>query len=599
MLNPPKSQHGDHPRPERQIRNLARDLWRILVPFRREYARYLAGIAVRQGLLVFAGYSLVLVLRAASRYTSIPIWSFAAVLLLLDAGLLRLDLVLNTRYSTRVGYPLFGFLRCRALAKMFEMPLEWHIQRDSGIVAGHINNGVGKVVQTAEAVSRELVPALIRTALSLVPLLCFSPVTAPLILAGLAVFLWQTQKENVARQPLRKARYANYARDHGLFSECLEYVQPVVHFGQTARILQTYEQVQQQIVREGAAEVAIGNRYSWRRNLLLSATKRLCQALWLWRWRSGQLDIALVMYLNMLTEDLLNSFWSYASLIERVYEGMEPARALLGIFQEKAHIRDSEGVRPIALRDSIGIKVENLRFGYQSGEPVLKKFNLSIAPGCVVGVTGRSGIGKTTLQHLLSRLLEAQDGRILISGEDVRHWPLEQLRGLFSTVSQNGGVFFSNQTVLETIRFARPEASWDEVEACSRAACIHDDIARMPLGYDTKIGRSGATLSKGQQQRIALAQALLALDDNRRIVILDEFTSALDAETEERILRNILPLLKGRTVILIAHRLATVRKLADTIVVIDRAGVVESGSHAELVRSGGWYSEMARLQATA
>jgi ABC-type multidrug transport system fused ATPase/permease subunit len=251
------------------------------------------------------------------------------------------------------------------------------------------------------------------------------------------------------------------------------------------------------------------------------------------------------------------------------------------------------------IADGIGIDIEELCFAYEGGEPVLSKFSLSIEPGSVVGVTGRSGIGKTTLQHLLSRLLEAQDGRILISGQDIRHWPLEQLRGLFSTVSQNGGVFFSNSTVFETICFARPEASWSEVMACAEAACIHDDIQRMSHGYDTKIGRGGATLSKGQQQRLALAQALLALDRNRRIVILDEFTSALDAETEERILRNILPLLKGRTVILIAHRLATVRKLADKIVVIDREGVIEAGSHAELVCNGGWYSEMARLQATA
>jgi ABC-type multidrug transport system fused ATPase/permease subunit len=301
----------------------------------------------------------------------------------------------------------------------------------------------------------------------------------------------------------------------------------------------------------------------------------------------------------MLTEDLLNSFWSYAALIERVYEGMEPTRVLLNLFEEKQHIRDAENSQPVSIIDGIGIEIEELSFAYEGGKPILSQFNLSIDPGSVVGVTGRSGIGKTTLQHLLSRLLEAQDGRILISGQDIRHWPLEQLRGLFSTASQSGGVFFSNSTVFETISFARPEASLSEVMECARAACIHDDIQHMPHGYGTKIGRDGATLSKGQQQRVALAQALLALDQDRRIVILDEFTSALDAETEERVLRNILPMLKGRTVILIAHRLATVRKLADKVVVIDRGGVVEAGSHAELVRNGGWYSEMARLQATA
>ncbi|HEY3938415.1 MAG TPA: ABC transporter ATP-binding protein [Bryobacteraceae bacterium] len=578
---------------------MIRKFWHLLAPFRPAYWRYIGGMIVRQALLVLGGYSLVWILRICTRYSSIPIWPFIAALLLFDSGLLRLDLVLNTLYCKRVGYPLFGFLRCRSLSKMFEMPLEWHTQRDSGVIAGHVNNGVGKVVQTAEAVSRELVPALIRTGLSLVPLLWFSPGTAPFILAALGIFLWQTRSENLARQPFRKARYENYARDHGLFSECMQYVQPVVHFGQTSRILRSYERVQEQIIHQGIGEVDTGNRYGWKRNMLLSVTRRLCQAVWLWQFKSGRLDMGLVMYLNMLTEELLNSFWSYAALVERVYDGTEPARALLGMFEEKPLIRDAEGARPIRIADGIGIDIEELCFAYEGGEPVLSKFSLTIEPGSVVGVTGRSGIGKTTLQHLLSRLLEAQDGRILISGQDIRHWPLDQLRGLFSTVSQNGGVFFSNSTVFDTICFARPEASWSEVMACAKAACIHDDIQRMSHGYNTKIGRGGATLSKGQQQRLALAQALLALDHNRRIVILDEFTSALDAETEERILRNILPLLRGRTVILIAHRLATVRKLADKIVVIDREGVVEAGSHAELVRNGGWYSEMARLQATA
>ena len=119
----------------------------------------------------------------------------------------------------------------------------------------------------------------------------------------------------------------------------------------------------------------------------------------------------------------------------------------------------------------------------------------------------------------------------------------------------------------------------------------------MPDKYKTRIGQGGVMLSKGQQQRVALAQALLAMRDERRIIVLDEFTSALDSETEERILRNIEPWLKGRTVIIIAHRLSTVRKLADEIVVLGRDGIQEQGTHAELIAAGGWYAEMAELQA--
>ncbi len=578
---------------------MLKSVWKILAPFRRDYARYLVGVVVRQALLVAGGYSLVWILRAYTAHTAIPVWGFIAALLVFDAGLLRLDLGMNTLFAERVSYPLFGHLRSRALSKMFEMPLEWHIRKDSGVLAGHVNNGVGKVVQTAEGLSRELAPAMIRTGLSLIPLLWFSPLTTPFVLAALAVFLWQTRNENIARRPYRRSRYENYARDHGLFTECMQYIQPVVQFGQTGCVMEKYGAVQREIIDEGIAEVHLGNRYAWKRNMLLSVTKRLCQGLWLWQFSAGRLDIGLVMYLNMLTEELLNSFWSYAALIERVYEGVEPTSILIKMLDEKPAIADDADTRPVATGAGVSVALDRVSFTYTRGEKVLNDFSLSIEPGTVVGVVGRSGVGKTTMQHLMSRLLDAQNGRISICGEDIRHWPLEQLRGLFSTVSQNGGVFFSNTTILNTIRFARPGAPWQEVVDVAKAVCIHDDIMRMPNNYDTRIGRGGLTLSKGQQQRIALAQALLALDERRKVVILDEFTSALDSETEERVLRNVLPRLEGRTVILIAHRLATVRRMAQKIVVLDRNGVVEEGSHADLLRQGGWYSEMARLQATA
>jgi ABC-type multidrug transport system fused ATPase/permease subunit len=241
----------------------------------------------------------------------------------------------------------------------------------------------------------------------------------------------------------------------------------------------------------------------------------------------------------------------------------------------------------------------NVKFTYpRRNQAVLRNFKLTIEAGSVLGIVGRSGGGKTTIQNLLTRLFDVQQGSVQICGKDVRQWPLDQLRGLFSQVSQNGGVFFSGMRMSDVLRFTRPEASLREVVQVAKAACIHEDICRMPGKYNTRIGNGcGVSLSKGQQQRVALAQALLAMTDDRRILVLDEFTSALDSETEERILRNLEPWLQGRTVIIIAHRLSTVRKLADRIVVLDKNGIVEQGTHSELIAGDGWYAEMARLQA--
>jgi ABC-type bacteriocin/lantibiotic exporters, contain an N-terminal double-glycine peptidase domain len=243
--------------------------------------------------------------------------------------------------------------------------------------------------------------------------------------------------------------------------------------------------------------------------------------------------------------------------------------------------------------------MRNIAFAYGRGSQVMQGFNLRIQPGKILGIVGPSGGGKTTIHNLLSRMFDVKEGSILVSGRDIRHWPLEQLRGLFSYVSQSDAVFLSETTLFDTIRFARPAASAEEVYEAARCACIHEDILRMPHRYQTVIGQRGVTLSKGQQQRVALAQALIALTSERRVLILDEFTSALDSETETEILHNLRPHLAGRTVVIIAHRLSTIHRIADQIVVVNDGSVVEKGSHAELVSQGGWYAEMARLQAVA
>ena len=239
-----------------------------------------------------------------------------------------------------------------------------------------------------------------------------------------------------------------------------------------------------------------------------------------------------------------------------------------------------------------------MNFSYQNGTKVLDDVNLRIDPGTVLGIVGGTGIGKTTLQHLLSRVLDVKDGEVVVAGENVSDWPIRQLRSLFVSVSQNGAVLFSHQTVLETLRFGRQDATLSDVIHVAKSACIHDEIERMPEGYNTLLGPGGIHLSKGQQQRIGLAQALLALRD-RKVLILDEFTSALDSRTEQHIIENLRPLLQGKTVIIIAHRLATLRKLADRIVVLERGSIVEDGNHAELVSRDSRYAELVRLQSIA
>jgi ABC-type multidrug transport system fused ATPase/permease subunit len=331
----------------------------------------------------------------------------------------------------------------------------------------------------------------------------------------------------------------------------------------------------------------------------LSMTKRVCQGIWLWQFQVGHLDAPMVMYLNFLTEEVINTFWTYAGVLERMYEGVEPARVLVNLMEETPAIRSAPGAAPVQVPDVVSIELRKVSFGYDKDSKVLEDLSLTVEPGSVIGIVGRSGIGKTTLQHLLSRTYDVQSGSVSIAGVDVREWPLEQLRGLFASVTQHGGVFFSGTTLLDALRFACPDASYAQIADAARCAAIHDDIVRMPDGYGTVLAAGGLNFSKGQQQRIALAQALLSLRDDRKILILDEFTSALDSQTEQQILHNLRLRLRGKTVIIIAHRLATLSRLADRIVVIEDGAIAEEGSHTELMSRGNRYAHLVQLQNVA
>jgi ATP-binding cassette, subfamily B, bacterial len=569
---------------------------RLLKPVVPACGRHLCGTFVRQILVVAGGYSLVQLLRVVRPGGDSPLWLFITALLAFDALLLALDLRLYLYFAEQISLPLFRRLRSGTLAKILSMPLEWHHRHNTLELVSKLNTGVGKFVQTAEVLGRELLPAIIRTSLSLVPLLIFSPVTAPVLLAALLGFLWLTYTENQRRNPYRSSRFEDYARDAGMFTECIQQVQPIVQLGQTGRVLRDYGALQNRIVQLGREEVEVANRFAKRRNTVLSIARRVSQGVWIWQYQAGKLDAAMVMYLSMLTDELIGSFWTYASVLDRMFEGLQPARTLTQVMDETPSLASAPGVAPVIVPEQIGIDLVNVTFGYAGGPAVLDGLNLRIEAASVVGIVGKSGIGKTTLQLLLSRGYDVQGGAIRIAGRDIREWPLDQLRGLFATVSQNGAVLFSNTKIVDAIRFARPEATLDDVIEAARCAAIDVDIESMPGGYATVLGPDGVQLSRGQHQRIALAQALIALGDDRKILILDEFTSALDAYTEHQILLNLRTRLRGVTVIVIAHRLATLSKLADKTVVLDRTGVVEEGTHRELVARNHGYAELARLQ---
>ncbi|MDE3081585.1 MAG: ATP-binding cassette domain-containing protein, partial [Paracoccaceae bacterium] len=252
--------------------------------------------------------------------------------------------------------------------------------------------------------------------------------------------------------------------------------------------------------------------------------------------------------------------------------------------------------RPVALpRPAKGaVAFEEVTFRYPTRPEVsaLDGISLSVAPGETVALVGPSGAGKTTIIQLLQRFYDPEAGRITIDGIDLRTMTRDDFRRAIAMVPQDPVIFAASAR--ENIRFGRPGASDAEVEAAARAAAAHDFLMDLPQGYDTYVGERGVMLSGGQKQRIAIARAILR---DAPILLLDEATSALDAESERLVQQAVEAMAQSRTTLIVAHRLATVKK-ADRILVFDKGRIVAQGTHADLVAEGGLYARLARLQFT-
>jgi ATP-binding cassette subfamily B protein len=233
------------------------------------------------------------------------------------------------------------------------------------------------------------------------------------------------------------------------------------------------------------------------------------------------------------------------------------------------------------------VEFEHVSFRYDDGGPwTLEDVSFTVPAGTTTALVGETGAGKTTLGYLAARLYDVNEGSVRIGGVDVRDLTLASLAGLVGVVSQETYLFHAS--VLENLRFAKPEATDDEVRLAAEAAQIHDLIAALPEGYDTIVGERGYRFSGGEKQRIAIARTILR---NPPILVLDEATSSLDTETERQVQDALDRLAEGRTTIAIAHRLSTVQH-ADQIVVLDGGHIVEQGTHAELIERDGRYAQL-------
>ena len=303
----------------------------------------------------------------------------------------------------------------------------------------------------------------------------------------------------------------------------------------------------------------------------------------------GQLTVGdLVVFLSYLAS-LYTPLQTLAYLAPTYSSATASAKRVLEVLEAEDAVEERPGARPpetVGGRVRGEIRFENVTFGYRQGEPILRDVSLEVHPGEKVALVGPTGAGKSTLVSLIPRFFDPWEGRVLLDGQDLRDLTLAGLRRHIAFVLQEP--FLLPLSVQENIAYGRPGASSSEVETAARAAQAHDFIRNLPEGYETVIGERGATLSGGEKQRIAIARALLT---DASILILDEPTSALDAETEAALTLALERLMEGRTAVIVAHRLSTVRA-ADRIAILEGGKLAEVGTESELLRVGGAYSRI-------
>jgi ATP-binding cassette, subfamily B, multidrug efflux pump len=313
-----------------------------------------------------------------------------------------------------------------------------------------------------------------------------------------------------------------------------------------------------------------------------------------WLWVHGKVEVGTVAMALPLSWQIISIAGWVAMRVTEIFEN-------IGVVQEGMMTIS----RPIALTDKAGatdlnvtrgeIEFKDIRFGYGRENGLIDGLSLTIRPGERIGLIGRSGAGKSTLVNLMLRFFDLEDGRILIDGQDIALATQESLRTQISVVTQDTSLL--HRSIRDNIRYGRPEATDAEIVAAAKQAQAHEFILdledwRQRRGYDAQVGERGVKLSGGQRQRVAIARVVLK---NAPILVLDEATSSLDSEVEAAIQASLDGLMANKTVIAIAHRLSTIARM-DRLVVLDRGRIVEQGTHAELLRSGGHYAELWRHQ---
>jgi ATP-binding cassette subfamily B protein len=565
--------------------NLRRIAW-LFRAYRMRLGAVLALILLSAGLGVVPAFLLRGVLQAIPRHdtTKLSVYAGGMIAIAIATGVLG---VWQTLLSNQVGQRVMHDLRTAVFRHLQRLSLAFFTRTRTGEVQSRISNDIGGVQNVVTSTATSIVSNVTTVVATMIGMIALSWELSAFAFALIPVFVLLTRRVGDERRRIAKSTQETLADISSLVQESLSVSGILLGktMGRTSELADRFDTESRLL-----ADLEVKQRMAGRWMMaMIQTTFAVMPAAVYW---FGGLALAhgshavsvptLVAFTTLQTR----LFFPVGSLLG---VGLD-AQTSLALFDRIFEYLDqpvdiTETQRPVELRQAGDVTFDGVWFRYDDADWTLQDVSFTVPAGTKTALVGETGSGKTTLGYLAARLYDVNEGSVKIDGVDIRDLSFASLARLVGVVSQETYLFHSS--VRDNLRFAKPNATDDEIEAAAEAARIHDLIVSLPDGYDTIVGERGYRFSGGEKQRIAIARTILR---NPPILLLDEATSSLDTQTEREVQEALDRLAAGRTTIAIAHRLSTVYD-ADQIVVLDHGRVVERGTHDELVALGGRYAE--------